>query len=51
MEGKDYFLYNHVKIILEYHTVETNGHRIVGFYVEPLSVKHSFTAGTLNIHM
>jgi len=45
MEGKDYFLYNHVKIILEYHTVETNGHRIVGFYVEPLSVKHAFTAG------
>jgi transmembrane 9 superfamily protein 2/4 len=28
---------------VQYHTVETDGHRIVGFYVEPLSVKHAFS--------
>ena len=44
-DGNNYYLYNHVNIILEYHTVEVDGHRIVGFYVEPLSVKHSFTSG------
>jgi transmembrane 9 superfamily member 2/4 len=38
-----YYIYNHVNIILEYHTVDTDGHRIVGFYVEPLSVKHEYT--------
>jgi transmembrane 9 superfamily protein 2/4 len=26
-EGTVYYLYNHVNIILEYHTVESNGHR------------------------
>ena len=45
MDQKSYYLYNHVNIILEYHTVEADGHRIVGFSVEPLSVKHTFTAG------
>lgn len=39
-DGTNYYIYNHVNIILEYHTVESDGHRIVGFYVEPLSVKH-----------
>ena len=43
-DGNNYYLYNHVNIILEYHTVETDGHRIVGFYVEPLSVKHNFVS-------
>lgn len=42
-EGNNFFLYNHVSIVLEYHTVEENGHRIVGFYVEPLSIKHAFS--------
>ena len=42
-DGNSYYLYNHVNIILEYHTVEADGHRIVGFYVEPLSVKHTFS--------
>ena len=45
-DAKNYYIYNHVNIILEYHTVETDGHRIVGFYVEPLSVKHTFANGT-----
>lgn len=44
-EGNAYFLYNHVNIILEYSTVEEDGHRIVGFYVEPISIKHRFTGG------
>jgi len=43
-DGVSYYLYNHVNIILEYHTVEVDGHRIVGFYVEPLSVKHTFAS-------
>ncbi len=41
-EGKTQYIYNHVNIILEYHTVADDAHRIVGFYVEPLSIKHSF---------
>jgi transmembrane 9 superfamily protein 2/4 len=27
-EGVNYFIYNHVNIILEYHTVEEDGHRL-----------------------
>eukprot|EP01038_Epipyxis_sp_PR26KG_P012781 gene12781-17137_t len=42
VDGASTFIYNHVNIILEYHTVEQDGHRIVGFYVEPLSIKHTF---------
>jgi transmembrane 9 superfamily member 2/4 len=42
VDGKNYYIYNHVNIILEYHTVEGEGSRIVGFYVEPLSVQHKF---------
>ena len=47
-EGNNFYIYNHVNIVLEYHTVEENAHRIVGFYVEPLSVKHTFTANEAN---
>jgi len=43
--NKQYYVYNHVNVILEYHKVGEEGHRIVGFYVEPLSVKHSFKSG------
>jgi transmembrane 9 superfamily protein 2/4 len=43
MDNNTPFIYNHVNIILEYHTVE-DGHRIVGFYVEPMSIKHTFNA-------
>ena len=46
MDQKTTYIYNHVNIILEYHTVEADGHRIVGFSVEPLSVKHTFASGT-----
>ncbi|KAJ1419028.1 hypothetical protein B484DRAFT_400293 [Ochromonadaceae sp. CCMP2298] len=43
MDGTSYMLYNHVNIILEYHAVEEEeGNRIVGFYVEPLSIHHEF---------
>lgn len=37
-----YVLYNHVNIIIEYHEVGEDAYRIVGFYVEPLSIKHSY---------
>lgn len=49
---KNYYVYNHVNILLDYHTVEENGHRIVGFYVEPMSVKHTFASGKYsNMHV
>jgi transmembrane 9 superfamily protein 2/4 len=35
-----FYLYNHVNIVLEYHTLDEEAHRIVGFYVEPLSIRH-----------
>lgn len=38
------YIYNHVNIHVDYHPVEDGG-RIVGFAVEPLSVKHQFRAG------
>jgi len=44
VDGPNYFMYNHVNIILEYHPVENDASRIVGFYVEPLSIKHSFAS-------
>jgi transmembrane 9 superfamily protein 2/4 len=42
--SKDAFIYNHVNIHLEYHKPdpEENGYRVVGFAVEPMSVRHSF---------
>lgn len=48
IQDDTYYLYNHVNIILDYHTVDTDAHRIVGFYVEPLSVKHEFSGGDWN---
>lgn len=45
IEGVNYFIYNHVNIILDYHPVESEGNRIVGFYVEPLSINHKWTKG------
>lgn len=38
------YIYNHVNIIIEYHTIEPGAHRIVGFYVEPLSINHKFNS-------
>lgn len=46
-QGNNYFIYNHVNIILEYHPVEGEGNRIVGFYVQPLSVQHKFENNAL----
>jgi transmembrane 9 superfamily member 2/4 len=37
-----YALYNHVNIIIEYHEIDEDAFRIVGFYVEPLSIKHTY---------
>ena len=41
------FVFNHYKIVLEYHQPDrsVNGFRIVGFGVEPMSINHSFTGG------
>lgn len=44
-EGNSYYIYNHVNIILEYSVVGDDSYRIVGFYVEPISIKHRFTGG------
>lgn len=38
------YIYNHVNIHIQYHTV-TDGNRVVGFAVEPLSVQHQFDGG------
>ena len=43
INNKIHYLYNHVNIILEYSAVE-DGSRIVGFYVEPLSIRHEFNS-------
>jgi transmembrane 9 superfamily protein 2/4 len=44
--SKGYYLYNHVNILLDYHSLDTdNLHRVVGFYVTPLSIQHSFEDG------
>lgn len=44
-DNKGDYIFNHVNIILEYKTVSEDIYRIVGFYVEPLSIKHEFTGG------
>jgi len=49
VDGKTTYIYNHVNIILEYHEVDGAsyydgpGYRIVGFYVEPLSIEHAYS--------
>lgn len=40
-----HYIYNHANIIIEYHEAMPDGNRIVGFYVEPFSVKHEFVGG------
>ncbi|GMI15244.1 hypothetical protein TrLO_g953 [Triparma laevis f. longispina] len=44
---KVHYLFNHVKLLIEYHQVvpDEEGYRIVGFYVEPISVKHHYVDG------
>ena len=34
--------YNHVNVIVKYHEIDTDMYRVVGFYVEPFSIKHEF---------
>lgn len=36
------YLYNHVNIIVKYHELAPDANRVVGFFVEPFSVKHRF---------
>mmetsp|Transcript_6713 Transcript_6713/g.8227 ORF Transcript_6713/g.8227 Transcript_6713/m.8227 type:complete len:675 (-) Transcript_6713:349-2373(-) len=40
----DAFVYNHVNIILDFHQPndEKEGYRVVGFAVEPMSIKHQY---------
>ncbi|GMI51259.1 hypothetical protein ScalyP_jg5906 [Parmales sp. scaly parma] len=44
---KKAYIFNHVKLIVEYHQVvpEEEAYRVVGFLVEPISVKHKFSNG------
>ena len=41
---KNFYVYNHAKLVVHYFTSD-KGYRIVGFAVEPLSIKHRFQAG------
>ena len=44
--AREAYVYNHVNIVLEYHNPEgKDGHRVVGFKVEPVSVDHSYVGG------
>lgn len=38
-------LYNHVTLVIKYHELDLDANRVVGFYVEPFSIKHSFAGG------
>jgi transmembrane 9 superfamily protein 2/4 len=40
-DGSKTYIFNHVNIIVEYHPLD-DGSRVVGFYVEPFTVKHRF---------
>mmetsp|Transcript_8140 Transcript_8140/g.26708 ORF Transcript_8140/g.26708 Transcript_8140/m.26708 type:complete len:633 (-) Transcript_8140:217-2115(-) len=40
-DHKASYVFNHVNIIVEYHPLD-DGSRVVGFYVEPFTVKHKF---------
>ena len=45
-ETKEAFVFNHVNIILEYHNPDgKDGHRVVGFKVEPMSIAHQYIGG------
>ena len=45
-DAKEAFVFNHVNIILEYHNPDgKEGHRVVGFKVEPMSIAHRYTGG------
>lgn len=40
-----HYLYNHASVVIKYHEAVEDGNRIVGFYVEPFSIKHTFPEG------
>jgi len=45
-DTKEAFVYNHVNIVLEYHNPDgKEGHRVVGFAVEPVSIAHRYAGG------
>ena len=45
-DTKETFVYNHFNIMLEYHNQEwKEGHRVVGFAVEPISINHQYSGG------
>uniref|UniRef100_A0A7S3JWL9 Transmembrane 9 superfamily member n=1 Tax=Aureoumbra lagunensis TaxID=44058 RepID=A0A7S3JWL9_9STRA len=44
-DHKATYIFNHVNIIVEYHPLD-DGSRVVGFYVEPFTVKHRFAANS-----
>jgi transmembrane 9 superfamily member 2/4 len=46
-DTQEAYIYNHVKIIIDYHQRDpaVEGYRVVGFTVEPMSVKHEFQGG------
>jgi transmembrane 9 superfamily protein 2/4 len=39
-----HYLYNHVNIVVDYHSISADGHRIVGFFIEPISVEHELAS-------
>mmetsp|Transcript_40655 Transcript_40655/g.85117 ORF Transcript_40655/g.85117 Transcript_40655/m.85117 type:complete len:656 (-) Transcript_40655:385-2352(-) len=45
-DTKEVYVYNHVNIMLEYHNPDgKDGHRVVGFAVEPMSIAHEYSGG------
>jgi len=42
-KNTNYFLYNHVNIVIDFHALGVDENRIVGFFVEPLSIKHEIS--------
>jgi len=46
-DTKEAYIYNHVNIYISYHQADpaVEGYRVVGFSVEPMSVKHEFQGG------
>lgn len=41
----DAYIFNHMNINIDYTYVEDEGYRVVGFAVEPLSIKHEYQGG------
>jgi transmembrane 9 superfamily protein 2/4 len=41
----EHYLFNHVELIIKYHELGPDANRVVGFFVEPRSVRHLFANG------